>query len=187
MTYQATLQSWHSFYSTTGQAAAGLVGLLFVGLALHLRVVVSRPDVQGLARVTLSGFAATLVLALFMLIPGQSAISTGAALIGLGTATCLLTVPSLISGVRSTQRTISIWHLLLRFGLIELGFFGVIASGGLLAAGDFRSGLGQLIPVTILLLVISLRNSWDVLVTVGAATITAPTGGRAARPSRGRL
>lgn len=148
-----------------------------VGLALHLRVVVSRSDVRGLARVTLSGFAATLVLALLMLIPGESSSSTGASLICLGAAVCLLTAPSLIFGERSGRRTIRIWLVLLRFGLIELGFLGIIASGALLAEGDFRSTLDQLIPVTIVLLVISLRNTWDVLVSVGHATLTSPSVG----------
>ena len=142
-----------------------------VGVALHLRVVVSRSDV------TLSGFATTLVLALLMLIPGESSSSTGASLICLGAAVCLLTAPSLIFGERSGRRTIRIWLLLLRFGLIELGFLGIIASGALLAEGDFRSTLDQLIPVTIVLLVISLRNTWDVLVSVGHATLTSPSVG----------
>ena len=40
MTYADALQSWRDFYVTAGAAAATLVGLLFVGLSLHIRVVV---------------------------------------------------------------------------------------------------------------------------------------------------
>jgi hypothetical protein len=181
MTFQATLLGWHSFYSITGQAAAALAGLLFVGLALHLRVVVSRPDVRGLARVTLTSFGATLALSLFMTIPGDSSPSTGENLIGLGAVACVLTAPSLISGVRSSQHTISLWLLLLRFGLIGLGFVGLIVSGALLVASDFRSALSLLTAITIVLLVIGLRNSWDVLVSVGAATLATP-GARESEP-----
>jgi len=39
-----------------GTAAATLVGLLFVGLSLHLRAVLSRSEVRSLARVTLANF-----------------------------------------------------------------------------------------------------------------------------------
>ena len=46
MTFEQALQSWHDFYLTAGAASATLVGLLFVGLSLHIRVVVSHPDVR---------------------------------------------------------------------------------------------------------------------------------------------
>src|SRR6202035_37446 len=50
VSYQATLQRWHDFYAIPGQGAASLVGLLFVGLSLHIRMVLSRVDVRALAR-----------------------------------------------------------------------------------------------------------------------------------------
>jgi len=52
MNFADVLQGWHDFYVTAGAAAATLVGLLFVGLSLHIKVVVSQPDVRSLARVT---------------------------------------------------------------------------------------------------------------------------------------
>ena len=45
MTYADALQSWRDFYVTAGAAAATLVGLLFVGLSLHIQVVVAHADV----------------------------------------------------------------------------------------------------------------------------------------------
>src|SRR5438309_9157737 len=101
MNFQSTLQGWHDFYSITGTAAASLVGLLFVGLSLHLRVVVSHPDVRGLARVTLTSFGLTLVLSLFMVIPEHDPAGTGLELIGSGVSACLLVLPSVSAGVRS--------------------------------------------------------------------------------------
>jgi hypothetical protein len=170
MTFQSAIQSWHAFYSIAGQGAAALAGLLFVGLALHLRLVVSRPDVRSLARVTLSSFGAILVLALFMTTPGQDAASTGWDIIGVGAVAVILIAPSLISGLRSRQHTFNVWVLLLRFGLIALGFVGIIIGGTLMVAGDFRAALDWANSATIVVLVIGLRNSWDVLVTVGVAT-----------------
>lgn len=173
MSYQTALQGWHTFYAITGSAAASLVGLLFVGLSLHLRLVVSRPDVRGLARVTLTSFGLTLLLSLFMVIPAGNSAATGWDLIGLGVVACLLIVPSLVSGVRSRERTIGFRQLLLRFALTALGYLGVIASGGLLVAGDFRSALAWLTAVSVALLVVALRNTWDLLVSAGATTIAA--------------
>jgi len=178
VTYQSTLQGWHDFYVVTGTAAASLVGLLFVGLSLHLRVVVSRLDVQALARLTLTSFGLTLVLSLFMVIPEDQPAATGWQLIGSGIAACLLNAPSLAAGLRSGSRTISIRRLLLRFGLSTLAYLGAIATGGLFAAGSYRSGLGWLVGVAVVLLLVSLRNTWDLLVSVGAATLTEPGGTR---------
>ena len=41
MLYQAELAGWHDFFILAGMASATLVGLLFVGLSLHLRIVVT--------------------------------------------------------------------------------------------------------------------------------------------------
>jgi hypothetical protein len=170
MTYEATLQGWHDFYSITGMAAASLVGLLFVGLSLHLRVVVVHADVRSLARVTLTTFGLMLMLSLFMVVPETDASSTGWDLVGLGVVSCMLIARGVVIALGSRERTLSLGRLLLRFGLTVLSYFAVIATGGVLVAGDYRAAFDWLEAVSIVLLVISLRNSWDLLVTVGAAT-----------------
>ena len=114
------LHAWHDFYVLAGTAAATLVGLLFVGLSLHLRIVVASSEVRSLARVTLANFGAVLFVALFMVIPeNQSAAASQ--LIGSGLVSLIVTTPSLIGG-RSPggrlrlQRSTRL-RLLLRFGL----------------------------------------------------------------------
>ncbi len=171
MSFQTTLLGWHEFYSIIGEAAASLVGLLFVGLSLHLKIVLSHKDVQALARATFSSFGLTLVLALFMVAPETEAANLGWELVGLGVVASLLVVRSIVTGVRSYERTISYRRLLLRFGITVLTFLGVIATGGVLVAGDSSDALGWLVAISIFLVVISLRNSWDLLVSVGAATV----------------
>jgi hypothetical protein len=168
MNYQTTIQSWHDFYSITGEGAASLIGLLFVGLSLHLRMVLSHPDVRALARVTLSNFIFTLVLALFITIPDNNSADTGWELIGLGLISFVFIAPSLTAGVRSPERAMSLPRLLLRFGVSALAFLGLAASGVVLVAGNYQAGLGALEGVTVLVLVVSLRNTWDLLVSVAA-------------------
>lgn len=170
MSFQTALLGWHDFYSITGAAAASLVGLLFVGLSLHLRVVVTRPEVQSLARVTLTGFSVTLVVALLMVVPRvNDPSSIGWDLVGLGAVGGALVVRSLVAGVRSQYRTLSVQRLLLRFGSSAIAIVGVIAMGGVFVANDYQDGLAWLSGVAIFLLLTSLRNSWDLLVSVGAA------------------
>jgi hypothetical protein len=45
--------------------------------------------------------------------------------------------------------------------------------GGLLVGGDYEDAFSGLVAVSVVLLVGALRNSWELLVTVGAATYQA--------------
>jgi hypothetical protein len=172
MNYQTTLVGWHDFYSITGMAAASLVGLLFVGLSLHLRIVVTHEDVKALARVTLASLGVTLVLALFLVIPEPNdPSSTGWNAVGVGAFGFVLIAPSLAAGVRSSRRALSVRHLVLRFGLVAGCFAGVIVAGAILVGGNYQMAFSWLVGVSIALLVGALRNSWDLLVSVGAATV----------------
>lgn len=172
MDFHTTLLSWHDFYAITGTAAAGLVGLLFVGLSLHLRIVVTHEDVRALARVTLASLGLTLVLALFMVVPeNNDPSSTGWNVVGAGGFGLLLILRPVVAGIKSSHRALSFPHLMLRFGLTALSFAAVITSGGILVSGNYRAAFSWLVGVTVVLLVGALRNSWDLLVTVGAATM----------------
>jgi hypothetical protein len=167
--YATTLQGWHDFYQLTGTAAGSLVGLLFVGLSLHLSVVIKHPEVRALARMTLTSFGITLVLALFLMIPENMPANTGWELLILGLVGVLLIIRSLVAGVRSHQHAIPFWRLILRFGLTALTFIGVSAAGVTLIAGDYQDALDWLVSIAIFLVVLSLRNAWDLLVSVGEA------------------
>lgn len=166
--FQTTVSAWHDFYVVAGGASATLVGLLFVGLSLHLRVVVSRPEVRSLASVTLANFGLVLLIALFALIP-QEARSFSYELIISGAVTAGLVSPSLRAASRSHTRTLRIPRLFVRFGVSEVAYAGTLAAGVLILRGSYGTGLGWLAVVAVTLNVVSLRNSWDLLVTVGAA------------------
>src|SRR5438309_5043249 len=100
MSYEAQVAGWHDFYIVAGAASATLVGLLFVGLSLHLQIVVSALEVRSLARVTLANFGAVLVVALFMVIP-QGPSAAGSQLVGAGVVSLFVAAPSLVGAVRS--------------------------------------------------------------------------------------
>ena len=169
MAYQTMMSGWHDFFIVAGTAAATLVGLLFVGLSLHLRTVVARSDVRSLARVTLANFGALLFVSLFMVIPeGQSAAASQ--LVGSGVISLLIAAPSLITAGRSRGRAFQLRRLVLRFGLSTLGYVAVIVAGVLLLSSP-ASAFSWLVIATLVLLVVSLRNTWDLLVTVGDASL----------------
>ena len=61
-------------------------------------------------------------------------------------------------------------QLVLRFGLSGISYLAIVLAGVLLlssAAGSFT----LLLIATIVLLFVSLRNTWDLLVTVGEMTV----------------
>lgn len=168
MSYQSLIQGWHDFYIIAGTASATLVGLLFIGLSLHLRAVLSRSEVRSLARVTLTNFGLLLFISLFMVVPqGPSGITLQ--LLISGGLSVAIVVPSLLAAGRSQTRTLRLPQLVVRFGLSLLSYAGVIVAGALFAGAAYDAALSWLVVVTIVLLVVSLRNSWDLLVSVGPA------------------
>ncbi len=168
VTYQVAVQRWHDFYVVAGTSAATLVGLLFVGLSLHLRVVVSHHEVRSLARVTLTNFVLILLVSLFMIIREQAA-AASVQLVFSGVVSMAIITPSLVAAARSGTRTLRRLQVMARIGLSALGYAGVVAAGALLARKSFDGALNWLLAVMVVLLVVSLRNSWDLLVTVGDA------------------
>jgi hypothetical protein len=168
--YQVLADRWRDFYIVAGTSSATLVGLLFVGLSLHLRTVLSRAEVRSLARVTLANFGFLLFISLFMVIRQDSS-AVSPQLIGTGVVSLAVIRASLVAARRSRTQTLPPYLLILRFGLSALGYVGVIVAGALLAGGADRAALNIAWVVTVVLLFVSLRNSWDLLVSVGEATL----------------
>ena len=181
MNFVTTLQTWHDFYSIMGMAAGSLVGLLFVGLSLHLRVVVTHEDVKALARVTMASLGLSLVLALFMVIPGDNdPSSTGWEIVGVGIASFVIIGRPLVArdAKQPSRPELPPPHPSVRVDRSSRSS-PPWSAGFILIAGDYQAGLSWLVGVSVSLLVTALRNSWDLLVTVGDATL------RSAEATRG--
>ena len=177
MPFHAAISNLHDFFILAGTSSATLVGLLFVGLALHLKIVIAAAEVRSLARVTLANFGAVLFVSLFMVI-NEDAESAALQLIGSGIVSLIVTTPSVIAIARGID---SYWELrlserarmTLRFGLSGLGYLAIIAAGALLLLSQTSAFIWVIVAAIVLLLLISLRNTWDLLVTVGEQTIAA--------------
>lgn len=169
MSYQTELAGWHDFFILAGTASATLVGLLFVGLSLHLKIVVTTSEVRSLARVTLANFGTVLFVTIFMVIP-QGAAAAGSQLIGAGIVSFVVAGPSLVAAVRSRDWSFDMSamqrvRVALRFGVSGLSYLAIIVAGILLLASTSLA-FTVLPAAVVVLLVVSLRNTWDLLVTV---------------------
>jgi hypothetical protein len=141
VSYQTAASGWHDFYILAGTASATLVGLLFV--------------------------------ALFMVIPEDR--STAAIeLIATGVASLVIATPSLLAAFQSQGRTLKMERrdrarLILRFGLSAASYLAIIVAGFLLFSS--YGAFTWLVVAVVVLLIVSLRNTWDLLVTVGDVTL----------------
>src|SRR5438132_10295396 len=174
VSYEAQVAGWHDFYIVVGTASATLVGLLFVGLSLHLQIVVSALEVRSLARVTLANFGAVLVVALFMVIP-QGPSAAGSQLVGAGVVSLVVAAPSLVGAVRSgdwsfDMRLIQRVRVMLRFGFSALGYLAIVVAGILLLASSLSPAFGLLLVTIVVLFVFSLRYTWEFLFMVADVT-----------------
>jgi hypothetical protein len=167
LSYGQAAQGWHDFYVTAGAAAATLVGLLFVGLSLHIRVVVAHADVRSLARVTLTDFVVVLLVALLLLSPTGGDQTAGISLLIVAGVSLLVLLRRGVESMRTRRlRTIDLRTLAARFGLSGAGYLAVGVVGAVLVRGDFEHALSALLFVVVMLLVVAVRNTWDLLVTV---------------------
>src|SRR6266581_7269126 len=100
MSYGDTLSTWHDFYLACAAASATFAGLLFVGLSLHLKTVVTHPEARSLARVTLADYFVILLVSLFLLAPTTEPKQTGLELMAVGAISLALMAPASVRGIR---------------------------------------------------------------------------------------
>ncbi|MBV8194045.1 MAG: hypothetical protein JOY80_00810 [Candidatus Dormibacteraeota bacterium] len=180
MQYQQVAQSWHDYFLIAGAAAATLVGLLFVGLSLHLRAVLALPEVRALARATLANFGLVLFVSLFAVVP-EDARSVSVQMEAFGAFSLVVITPALIAAARSRSHTLRGSLLILRFAISIGGYIATIGAGVLFANGEYNTAFASLLASSIALLLTSLRNTWDLLVSVGDATLAGESDGSGER------
>ena len=160
------LETWHEFYLLIGTAGVTLTGLLFVVVSLGPRIVASQQATGVRAFISPNAvyFTTALVVSAALMVPDLPAIV-------IGTGLCLGAVASL--GYLAYTKGHQQWrHNELPF-LDWIWFVGLPIAGYVLL---LLSGIGFLLHVAlsmhgvavalILLLVIGIRNAWDVVIWI---------------------
>ena len=161
------MEAWHDFYMTAGGASAALVGLLFVGVSLHLDAVVSRRDVRATARGAFQSLIALLLVSLLVLVPQFTVADLGTALVTLRAA-------GLLGSMRDAR---GMWGTSLLLGagkaVRKLGFrfagLGLLLAVGILFLNGNSGAPGWLLLVVFLLLASSAQTAWSLLIEVAEA------------------
>jgi hypothetical protein len=167
---QAAVSGLQNFFVLAGGSAATLAGLLFVGLSMHLRIVLASAEVRSLALVTLTNFGAVLAVTLFMVI-AEDRRSASAELVLVVLISIAISGPSLLAAARHRGQSLDIRRrdrirLALRFGVTTLSQLALIAAALCLLKSLDGAFTFLIVSATVILLLVSLRNTWDLLVTV---------------------
>jgi len=159
------LDNWHEFYALLGTAAAALLSLLFVVASIGANALTA--DSAGATRTFMSPvafhYANVLFLGLVALIPTQTWESFG---LTLGVAAAGSLVYSTIILVRVLRDSRADMADNLAYGAVPAVCYaaGLIASILILKQSD--AGLEVLAGAALLLLVVNIRNAWDLMLSM---------------------
>jgi len=154
---------WHDFNVALVTAAAGLLGLLFVALSIHIRALNDQrnAELRSVARTVFLGYVVALSFGFLALLP-QSLTAFGAELIGLNVAALLPFAAAARSGLRATgvgyDRRVTMGQFAAGFVLIAISLTGAI---GVTAGETWAIYLSA--AIAILSLVWGVFNTWELI------------------------
>ena len=175
-TLAQSLHNWQNFYILVGEAAATLVGLMFVAISLGSRLITERsvPALRVWVHPTLIHFIYVLVIATIIMVPTLTRSPLGillvfAGLLSFGNA--LRMVPYMWQQQREQEadRGDWVWYLIVP----SISYLLLVGTGIGLLLGDNRA-LNVLAFAIILLLVNGIRNAWDMVVWITIKTESPP-------------
>jgi hypothetical protein len=157
------LVPWHDFNVALVTAAAGLLGLLFVALSLHIRTLTEKhnAELRSVARSIFLGYVVSLGVGFLALIP-QTLFAFGLELVALDVAASIPFTAAARSGLRATgvgfDRRVTMLQFVAGFGLFALAFAGAIG----VAIGE-PSALYVVAGIAIVALLWGVFNTWELI------------------------
>jgi len=160
------LQAWHDFYLLVGTAAATLVGLMFLAIALGSRLLNQEavPGLRVFLTPTLIHFVYVLIIATVGLTPILTRVPLGVLLVLAGLLSfgqALNQVPYMRRQQREGKLDRGDWAWYLVTPVVSYLLLMGTGVGLLLRNSQALTGLAL---ATIVLLVLGIRNAWDMVV-----------------------
>jgi hypothetical protein len=158
------LDAWHDFYVMVGSGAAALTGLLFVLVSLGPHVVADRTEtgVKGFISPIAVHFTAAMVTAAAMLAPDIPAPILGSLLV-IGSIGGIVYMLWTRVHAQWRRNHLSLLDLVWFVALPLLAFLITLGSGVGIAL-HARMAPYALATGTVMLIVIGIRNAWDIVV-----------------------
>jgi modulator of FtsH protease len=153
---------WQSLFDMAALAAVTLAGLIFVGLSINLRNVVSSPVHLARAREALVALTVLLTVAIFVLIPEQGRVPVGIELLALSALVWIVSLRLQWNTVhRLAKRQRRSWVMRL-IGLDSATLCITLAGAGLVTGR--MGGLLWLVPTILICLIWSTYNAWSLMI-----------------------
>jgi hypothetical protein len=171
------LTQWHEFYALLGTAAAALVALLFVAASIGANVFT--PESTSATRTFMSPvvfhYTNILFLSLIALVPEQNPVLFGS-IVGVAAVGSL--VYSIMTFVRVMHTSIADLPDRLAYGSAPMvAYTAGLVSAVLLLTGH-PAALDVLAGAALLLLVVNIRNAWDLMLSLARRAAEREGGGR---------
>jgi hypothetical protein len=161
------LAPWHEFYALLGTAAATLIALLFVAVSIATSVLTPDPESRRNTSTYMSPvvfhYANLLFLSLIALIPTQTWESFG---LVIGVAGAGSVIYSIVVAVRVHRSSMSDLADRLCYGAIPALCYAMGPVAALFLLEEKSAGLNVLAGAALLLLVINIRNAWDLMISI---------------------
>jgi hypothetical protein len=161
------LNEWHEFYALLGTGAAALVALLFVAVSIGTSVLTSTPASRANTRTYMSPvvfhYANILFLSLVALIPSQTWESFG---LTIGIAAICSLAYSVVITVRVHRNAISDLSDRFGYGIVPLLCYAAGVPSAWFLLRESPIGLYILAAAALMLLLINLRNAWDLMMSM---------------------
>lgn len=158
------LAPWHDFYIVTGTAGATLVGLLFVAATLGSGVFTEerRPHFRAFVSPSVAHFSSALALSLAALAPLQrwlllAVIEGGLALFGLVYSSIVWGAMIRLGITATLDLEDRIWY-----GALPATAYAVVVATAIALWAERPAGLSVLPCGVGLLLLVGIRNAWDI-------------------------
>lgn len=171
------LREWHDFYVLIGTASATLVGLTFVAASIGASyfTVEREAGLRAFLTPTVMHFAAVLITCLATIVPSHSSLSLGivlaaGSLMGLGYSLRVwVNVRRRNFGI---DREDQLWYL-----LAPVAGYLLMAAAAALAFASLAApiALDVLAASLVLLLVLGIRNAWDMTLWIAVRSPTPPS------------
>ena len=158
------LEAWHDFYVMIGSGAAALTGLLFVIVSLGPHVVAKSVDtgVRAFISPIAVHFTSALALSALMLAPEIPRLPLGTA-VAVGGAGLIVYTLWTRANTQWRHNKLPLLDWIWFIGLPMLTFL-LIAGSGIAIAANAAIGLYALATASVLLIVVGIRNAWDIVV-----------------------
>ena len=160
------MEGWHDFYALIGTAAATLIGLMFVSASVGGGYMTEerRPGIRAFFSPTIVHFAATLVACLIVLVPVPTWTTLGGLLLACGLAG--LVYAGWVTRHMGRQGFEIDSEDRLWYAQAPIACHLLVTVAAALVLAQLPAGIYLLAPALVLLLLVGIRNAWDITVWV---------------------